>query len=71
MLSKLTKLCLFGLGIGLVLVGLFLCLDAFLPKEKPTSAATPLVEFLIGLALLLSGTFLGRKFRLRKTTKVN
>jgi hypothetical protein len=71
MLSKLTKLSFFGSGIGLVLVGLLLCLDAFLPKEKPTSAATPFVEFLIGLVLFLGGTFLGRKYRFGKTTTVN
>jgi hypothetical protein len=53
------------------LVGLLLCLDAFLPKEKPTSAATPFVEFLIGLVLFLGGTFLGRKYRFGKTTTVN
>jgi len=71
MLSKLTTLCLFALGIGLIAVGLFLCLDAFFPKEKPTFTATPLVEFLIGLAFLTGGAFLGRKFRLRKRTTVN
>ena len=71
MLSKLTKFCLFALGIGLILLGLFLCLDAFLPKEKPPAAATPVMEFPIGLAFLVIGTFLGRKFRFRKATTVN
>jgi len=71
MLSKFTKLCLFGGGIWLILIGVFLCLDAFLPKEKPTSAATPVVEFLIGFGLFVSGAFLARRFQLKKTPTVN
>jgi len=63
MLSKLARLCLFASGISLVLVGLLLCLDAFLPKEKPVSAGGPAVELLMGFASLGIGAVLGRKFR--------
>jgi drug/metabolite transporter (DMT)-like permease len=69
MLSKLGRLCLFPSGISLVLVGLLLCLDAFLPKEKPVSAWGPAVELLMGCASLGVGVLLWNKFRPGKTTR--
>jgi hypothetical protein len=66
MLSKLKKYCFFAIGIWLQLLGVFLCLDAVIPKERPTSAGAPLLEFLLGLLLIISGLLLVRTSRLKK-----
>lgn len=57
------KVVVFVIAVLLVLSGLFFCLDAAIPKSKATSAATPLVEFLLGIGFLFLGVFLGRKSR--------
>lgn len=59
----------FAIGVLLVLTGLVLCLDAFLPKERPTSATTPLTECLIGSGLVIGGAWISHKSRLKRDQK--
>ena len=60
------RIIVFAVVVILALVGIFLCLDAFLPKEKPTSLATPIVEFLVGFWLVGLAAVIHSKFGFKK-----
>lgn len=68
--SKTLRLCFFVLAVCLGLVGCFLALDAFFPKEKSVSGWGLIGEFAVGIALVGLAAWLGRKNRLVPRTKV-
>jgi hypothetical protein len=63
------RLGLFAFAACLGIVGCFLALDAFFPKEKHVSAWTPFVELMIGGVFLVLVFYVGRKNRLTQKGK--
>jgi cytochrome c biogenesis protein CcdA len=61
---KMIRVTVFSLGIGLDLIGVFLMLDAFVPKERRISFGAPVVEFAGGVFLIAIGVWLVRRNRL-------
>jgi hypothetical protein len=71
MRSILLRLCFFASAVCLGLVGGFLALDAFIPKEKSVSMWALIVEFTIGVMFVGLGICLARKNRLSPKTNVH
>lgn len=67
--SRAIRLCCFALSVFLGIIGCFLTLDAFIPKEKPVSNWPLIEEFVVGIALLWFAVWFGRKNRLSTKTK--
>jgi cytochrome c biogenesis protein CcdA len=61
---KVLRVALFAVGVGLGLVGFFLALDAFIPKERTISAWGLVAEFAVGVLLIALAVWLVRKNRL-------
>ena len=61
------RLGLFAFAACLGILGCILALDAFFPKEKPTTVWTPFIEFLTGAIFVVLAFYIGRKNRLART----
>jgi predicted permease len=66
--SKTLRLFFFALAVCFGLVGCFLALDAFFPKEKSVSSLSLIGELAIGVALIVLAALLGR--RNRRSSKI-
>ena len=62
---KVLRVVLFALAVYIGILGCFLALDSFIPKEKPVSGWTYVVQFLIGVVFLTAAVYIGRKNRLK------
>jgi hypothetical protein len=62
---KLLRVLLFAFAVYLGILGCFVTLDSFIPKEKPVSTRTYIVQFLIGIMFLAIAVYIGRRNSLR------
>ena len=69
MRSQIFRLCFFALAIFLALVGCFLTVDAWLPKEKVVSPWGPIGEFAVGVLVLGVAFWVARKNRPSRNAK--
>lgn len=65
---KALRVVLFALAVYMGILGCFLAFDSFIPKEKPVSAWTYIVQFLIGVMFLTVAVYIGRRNRLKWKT---
>ena len=64
--NTMLKLVLFAFAVCLGIIGCFLVLDAFLPKERHVAIWVPIIEFSTGALLLVLTFYIGRRNRLAR-----
>jgi hypothetical protein len=64
-----SRIFFFTLAMCVGVLGAFLVVDAFLPKEKAVGLIFPAAELLLGVMLLLLGRQIGRRNRLTLKTR--